>query len=70
MKTLFIIPVLLLWIFCLAWCDNWNQYSKTTWNCVDVTSYDHNWNNDMKCTSSAGEIKYTSYEWARVLESL
>ena len=41
-----------------------------TWSCVDVTSYDRNWNNDMKCTSSTGRKKYTSYEGAKQLESL
>lgn len=41
-----------------------------TWSCEDVTSYDRNWNNDMKCVSSKGRQKYTSYEGARQLESL
>jgi len=35
--------------------------------CIDVTSYDHNRNNDMKCTSSKWAVQYTSYEWAKIL---
>ena len=59
----------------LSWCYDKNSSTstttyKTTRNCIDVTSYDHDRNNDMKCTSSDWDVKYTSYEWARVLESL
>lgn len=43
--------------------------TKIKWTCVDVTSYDYNWNNDMLCTSSTGERRYTSYEGARALEN-
>ncbi len=43
--------------------------TKIIWHCVDVTSYDYNWNNDMLCTSSTGEQRYTSYSGASVLES-
>lgn len=39
-------------------------------SCIDVTSYDRNWNNDMFCVSSEGRKKLTSYEGARILESL
>ena len=39
-------------------------------SCIDVTSYDRNWNNDMFCVSSKGREKFTSYEGARILESL
>lgn len=42
--------------------------TKTVWRCVDVTSYDYNWQNDMKCTSSTGEVRYTSYSGAAILE--
>lgn len=40
--------------------------AKTT--CVDVTSYDHNWNNDMLCTRPDGSTFYTNYEGARRAE--
>jgi hypothetical protein len=30
-------------------------------HCVDVTSYDYNWNNDMFCTRPDGSTFYTSY---------
>ena len=69
MKNLIFIALLLMSILILG-CWNSNNSSQETWSCKDVTSYDHNWNNDMKCTSSKGNVKYTSYEWARVLESL
>lgn len=42
---------------------------KIKWRCIDVTSYDYNWNNDILCTSSKGEKRYTSYSGARKLES-
>jgi hypothetical protein len=35
-----------------------------TGTCEDVTSYDYNWDNDMKCTRSDGSIFYTDYEGA------
>lgn len=47
-----------------------NLTDTETWSCEDVTSYDRNWNNDMKCISSKGRQRYTSYEGARQLESL
>lgn len=34
-------------------------------SCVDVTSYDYNWDNDMLCTNPDGSQYYTSYEGAR-----
>lgn len=44
--------------------------TRVTWRCIDVTSYDYNWNNDMRCISSDGRVQYTSYSGARYLESL
>lgn len=38
--------------------------------CVDVTSHDHDWNNDMLCTRSDGSEFHTSYEGAREFEAL
>ena len=35
---------------------------KTT--CVDVTSYDYNWDNDVKCTRPDGSVFYTDYSGA------
>lgn len=32
--------------------------------CVDVTSYDYNWNNDILCTNPDGSTFYTSYAGA------
>ncbi|MCL3836249.1 hypothetical protein [Aeromicrobium duanguangcaii] len=32
--------------------------------CVDVTSQDHNWDNDMLCTRPDGSTFHTSYEGA------
>lgn len=40
-----------------------NTYKSCT--CVDVTSWDYNWNNDMRCTRSNGSTFYTSYSGAR-----
>jgi len=34
--------------------------------CIDVTSYDYNWKNDMFCTRSDGSQFYTDYEGARI----
>ena len=34
-------------------------------SCIDVTSYDYNWSNDMKCTRRDGSVFYTNYEGAR-----
>ena len=30
-------------------------------NCVDVTTYDRNWNNDVRCTRPDGSVFYTNY---------
>lgn len=71
MKKLLMITVMAYWLLILTWCAWWNSTSnKTSRTCKDVTSYDHNRDNDMKCTSSNWDVRYTSYEWARVLESL
>ena len=32
--------------------------TTVTWHCVDVTSFDGNYHNDNKCTSSTGEVRY------------
>lgn len=39
------------------------EADRTT--CVDTTSHDYNWNNDMLCTRPDGSQFYTSYEGAR-----
>lgn len=71
MKKLRILTFTMYWFLFLAWCTWWNNTSyKTSRTCKDVTSYDHNRDNDMKCTSTNWDVKYTSYEWAKVLESL
>ena len=36
--------------------------------CEDVTTYDYNWDNDMKCTRSDGSIFYTDYDGAERFE--
>lgn len=38
-------------------------------SCIDVTSYDHNWNNDMLCTRPDGTKFYTDYAGARSYEA-
>ncbi len=67
MKKILFISLLCIVIF-IVWC--WSSSIKQTWTCIDVTSYDRNWDNDMKCTSSNWEVQYTSYEWAKMLMSL
>lgn len=37
--------------------------------CEDVTSYDYNWDNDMRCTRSDGTVFYTDYAGARAFET-
>ncbi len=44
--------------------------TKTTWSCIDVTSHDYNWSNDMLCITSDGRTQYTSYSGARSLKRL
>ncbi len=39
-----------------------------TWKCVDATSYDGIANNDNKCTSSTGQVKYVSDSEAKKLD--
>jgi hypothetical protein len=46
------------------------QPKTPLWKCKDVTSYDYNWQNDMYCTSSTGETRYTDYAGAARLEAL
>ncbi len=41
---------------------------RTTWTCYDVTSIDYNWNNDNKCVSSSGEIRYVGDSVAMQLD--
>jgi hypothetical protein len=36
--------------------------------CVDVTSYDYDWSNDMRCTRPDGSVFYTDYEGAAAQE--
>ena len=43
--------------------------SQQRTTCIDVTSYDYNWNNDMKCTRPDGSVFYTDYEGARSAEA-
>lgn len=46
-----------------------NQDSSATTSgkvtCEDVTSYDYNWNNDVKCTNPDGSTFYTNYAGGR-----
>lgn len=44
------------------------KYSSVTWKCVDATSYDGIANNDNKCTSSTGQVKYVSDSEAKRLD--
>lgn len=36
--------------------------------CKDVTSYDHNWNNDVLCTRADGSTFYTNYAGGRAAD--
>ncbi len=36
--------------------------------CKDVTSYDHNWNNDVFCTRADGSTFYTNYAGGRAAD--
>lgn len=42
--------------------------TKIVWHCIDVTSYDRNPNNDNKCTSSTGEVRYLNDCQAEALD--
>ena len=37
--------------------------------CLDVTSFDENWNNDMKCKRGDGTTFYTDYDGAAEFEA-
>jgi hypothetical protein len=37
--------------------------------CIDVTTYDGDWNNDMKCKRQDGTVFYTDYSGARAFEA-
>lgn len=41
------------------------QDSEAKTTCVDVTSYDYNWDNDVKCTNPDGTTFYTNYAGGR-----
>ena len=47
--------------------DTSKKSAKVTYTCVDVTSYDNNYDNDMLCTSSTGKQFYTNYQHADLL---
>lgn len=42
--------------------------TKIVWHCVDVTSFNQNAYDDNKCTSSTGEVRYTSDSQAVALD--
>ena len=42
--------------------------TKIVWQCIDVTSYNQNAYDDNKCTSSTGEVRYTSDSQAIALD--
>ena len=37
-------------------------------HCDDVTSYDYNWDNDVKCTRPDGSVFYTDYAGGRAYD--
>lgn len=55
-----------------SWLDDWEapggsdtgSATSSGTTCVDVTSYDRNWDNDMLCTRTDGSRFYTSYAGA------
>lgn len=40
------------------------QEARRVTRCEDVTSYDYNWDNDMRCTRPDGSVFYTDYAGA------
>ena len=44
-----------------------NNATEGGYTCVDVTSYDYNYDNDMLCTSPSGTQFYTDYDHAQLL---
>jgi hypothetical protein len=60
-----IVVIILGCVVALAGCG----YGSAAGTCEDVTSYDWNWDNDMKCTRSDGSIFYTDYEGAERFEN-
>ncbi len=70
LKLLLYIWVVMGWLI-LSWCSSRKTSSDVTIKkeyCVDVTSYDNNRDNDMKCYKSNGEVFFTNYETAEVFE--
>ena len=49
-------------------CERARWSNPAAGRCKDVTSYDWNWNNDMKCRRSDGSTFYTDYAGARRFE--
>jgi|tagenome__1003787_1003787.scaffolds.fasta_scaffold20672862_1 hypothetical protein len=50
-------------------CERASKWSNpAAGRCKDVTSYDWNWDNDMKCRRSDGSIFYTDYAGAERFE--
>ena len=49
--------------------ENEDYDDESSGTCIDVTSYDYNWNNDMLCTRNDGSEFYTDYSGARAFES-
>lgn len=45
------------------------ETQQVTQRCIDVTSYDYDWSNDMQCTRSDRSIFYTSYSGAEAFLS-
>lgn len=43
----------------------WDSSGGNDATCTDVTSYDYNWGNDVKCTKSDGSTFYTDYSGGR-----
>jgi hypothetical protein len=60
-----LVVIILGCLVALAGCGT-NDFAAGT--CEDVTTYDYNWDNDMKCTRSDGSIFYTDYAGAERFE--
>ena len=71
----YVVGIILVIILISFWSNISSAISGHGWDpnvassCVDVTSYDRNWDNDMKCTRPDGSIFYTDYAGAKEAES-
>jgi hypothetical protein len=66
-KTANIISTIIIVIIWWLMFNFFNPSSKWWWTCYDKTSYDYNWQNDMKCINWDWKVIWTDYNWAKKL---